>query len=186
VGTVSPVRLHRFLAPLALGALLLAGCSSEEAVAPRPDETPGSPTSDASATGPSTPSAACAAVIPTSVVAGLGWSTDVAATEGLGGCAWQGEDGQIVVAAEGSGFEAVCGRLAATEPTSGHRASIDVPAGVPACAYVREGDLGLSRLVLAAEDGRVIGIRVAPRTATTPEQVRTALLDLSEPALAVS
>jgi hypothetical protein len=179
------MRPHRSLAPLVLGALLLAGCSDEEAAAPTPEETAGSPSS---AVTPSDPTADpdCAAVIPASVVADLGWSTDVDATEGLGGCAWQGDEGQIVVAAEGSAFEAVCDELAETEPASGHQPSIDVPAGVPACAYLREGDLGLSRLVLEADDGRVIGIRVAPLTATAPDRVRTALLDLSEPALTVS
>ncbi|WP_133176431.1 hypothetical protein [Nocardioides currus] len=170
-------------AALVLVAVALTSCSNDSADGPDPDQSPASPSSSDT----STPSAgACDEVISASVIESLGWSSDTAAAEGLGGCSWEGPEGVVVVASESGSLDEACSTLEAIKPASGYQSSIEVPGGERACAYVRDGDVGLSQLALEAEDGRVIGVRVGPTTATSPDLVQDALVELAGAAPSVS
>lgn len=173
------------IVPSLLLSLAATGCGTDEsgAASPAGPETSGTPTP----TGTVTPVAgSCPEVVPPEVADGLGWSASGGAVEDRGGCVLEAEEGTILVLQVGETYGEACDRLRDAAPDGTFRPSLEDPAGLQACGYVQDGDVGQSELVLAHRQDRVISIGVAATEPTAPEKVRAALLALTTTATKLS
>ena len=114
-----------------------------------------------------TTAADCAAVIPTDVVRGLGWTTTAAPTYDLGTCTLTGDEGTLTVQRQpADDYDARCGAL---RPDGGPATAVDwLGDDVPACAAVSGDGTGVNVLLAQARADLVVELRVlttAPSTA---------------------
>lgn len=177
---MSPLPGRLLLVPALLLWLAATGCGTDEpgAASPAGPETSSTPPS-----APVTPVAgSCPEVVPPAVADRLGWSAGDGAVEDRGGCFLDAEEGTILVLQVGETYDEACSRLRDAAPEGSFRPSFEDPAGLQACGYVRDGDLGQSELVLLDPQDRVISIGVAATEPTAPARVRAALLALTRTA----
>ncbi|MCW2792579.1 MAG: hypothetical protein JWO76_1677 [Nocardioides sp.] len=160
---------------LAVGALAFGGCGDGSKPSATGPSTSGTPTGASETT-----IGSCDQAIPSAVVAGLGWDDATSATEGRGGCTWIGDQGSIWVYGGSRDLTDTCADLQKNAPFSTFEGSLENPAGLEACGYVRDGDLGASEIMVAeASSGRVMTINLVATEPTSPARVRTALLALA-------
>lgn len=181
----SPKRPSGRAAAIAVALLVTLGaCGDTEDEPTDPAGQPSAPlTSDAPVDPETAAGTECSEVIPASVIQALGWSPESPAVQDRGGCAWSGDQGNVVVVERAETYNDECERLTGVAPPTTFRS--EVAQDVRGCGYVRDDELGLSEWVLDV-DGRVISLSVAALTPTSSEQTRAALLALTPTAPDVS
>ncbi|WP_435743598.1 hypothetical protein [Nocardioides sp. SYSU DS0663] len=167
------------LATALLGAAAWSACGADDAAEPADAPATSGALTDEPSPGGEPEQGSCAEVIPADVLTGLGWSTEGAPEEGVGGCEWAVADGLVVVASEDGTLEQACAELEAQAGGVFRSDAAGVAEGLSGCADRPEGELGLSTLLVAGEDGAVRHVRIAPRVATDPAAVDVALERLS-------
>jgi len=161
---------------LALTVAAAAGCGIGES---GPSSTTGPSTSGAPTTTPATEIGSCDQAIPSSVVSELGWDDATSATQGRGGCAWEGDQGSIWVYGGPQDFQDTCEKLQDAAPDGTFEARLDNPAGLEACGYLRDDDLGTSEIVVVEAEDRVMTINLVASEPTSPDLVRSSMLALA-------